>query len=66
MGDRLEVWLDAGEPIQQVPTSLEVAGHQILELDQQSAGHYRMVVLRGGRSDTDDCANSSNPEADCS
>ncbi|MGK7912507.1 MAG: sulfurtransferase TusA family protein [Synechococcus sp.] len=47
VGDRLEVWLDAGEPIQQVPTSLEIAGHQILELNQQPEGHFRMMVMRG-------------------
>lgn len=27
MGQTLEVWLDAGEPIEQVPHSLEVAGY---------------------------------------
>ena len=50
VGDRLEVWLDAGEPIQQVPTSLEVAGHQVLELDPQPEGYYRLLVVRGGDS----------------
>ena len=58
IGDRLEVWLDAGEPIQQVPTSLEVAGHQVLELNQQPAGYFRMLVMRGGESET-----SGNAEA---
>ena len=60
VGDRLEVWLDAGEPIQQVPTSLEVAGHCVLELDQQPEGHYRLLVLRGG----DSVSNQSDNEAD--
>ena len=47
-GDRLEVWLDAGEPVQQVPTSLEVAGHSVIELEQQPEGYYRLLVVRGG------------------
>lgn len=60
VGDRLEVWLDAGEPIQQVPTSLEVAGHQVLELDLQPAGYFRMLVVRGGKSEM-----SADAEANC-
>ena len=28
-GDLLEVWLDAGEPIEQVPDSLKMAGYTI-------------------------------------
>ncbi|MEM9534776.1 MAG: sulfurtransferase TusA family protein [Cyanobacteria bacterium P01_E01_bin.45] len=77
VGDRLEVWLDAGEPIQQVPTSLEVAGHQILELEPHSEGYYRMLVVRGGgqtinessssESDTGESSRgNSSTEADCS
>ncbi len=46
-GDQLEVWLDAGEPIEQVPSSLEVAGHRIQKLEPQAEGHYVMVVERG-------------------
>jgi TusA-related sulfurtransferase len=29
VGDVLEVWLDAGEPIEQVPDSLKMAGYTI-------------------------------------
>ena len=47
-GDLLEIWLDAGEPIQQVPTSLEVAGHRVVTLEQQPEGYFRMVAQRGG------------------
>jgi TusA-related sulfurtransferase len=32
-GERLEVWLDAGEPIEQVPTSLTVEGYQIESIE---------------------------------
>lgn len=47
VGERLEVWLDAGEPLEQVPHSLEVSGHRICELEPQMEGHYRLVVERG-------------------
>jgi len=30
-GEVLEVWLDPGEPIEQVPDSLTMEGYQILE-----------------------------------
>jgi TusA-related sulfurtransferase len=47
IGERLEVWLDAGEPVEQVPHSLEIAGHRICKLESQPEGHYRLVVQRG-------------------
>ena len=31
-GELLEVWLDAGEPIEQVPDSLKMAGYSIEQL----------------------------------
>jgi TusA-related sulfurtransferase len=31
-GDLLEVWLDAGEPIEQVPDSLRMAGYTIEQI----------------------------------
>ena len=35
-GDLLEVWLDAGEPIEQVPDSLKMAGYTIEQvIDRQ-------------------------------
>lgn len=48
-GERLEVWLDAGEPIKNVPLSLKNDGHKILleePLDPQKA-HYRVLVEKG-------------------
>ena len=45
-GDRLEVWLDAGEPIQQVPTSLKVAGHLVVELEPFIPGSVQQVARR--------------------
>ncbi|MFM8297100.1 MAG: sulfurtransferase TusA family protein [Microcystis aeruginosa] len=36
-GERLEVWLDAGEPIEQVPTSLTVEGYQIESIENRDS-----------------------------
>jgi TusA-related sulfurtransferase len=33
-GEMLEVWLDAGEPIEQVPDSLKMAGYTIEQITQ--------------------------------
>jgi sulfite reductase (ferredoxin) len=35
-GEQLEVWLDAGEPIRNVPMSLRNDGHKILKRDRWS------------------------------
>ncbi|WP_017328154.1 sulfurtransferase TusA family protein [Synechococcus sp. PCC 7336] len=51
VGDRLEVWLDAGEPIQQVPSSLEVAGHRVVELEEQPDGYFMLLAERGRDTD---------------
>jgi tRNA 2-thiouridine synthesizing protein A len=32
VGDRLEIWLDGGEPIEQVPNSLTIDGHLICQI----------------------------------
>ncbi|RMH37171.1 MAG: HEPN domain-containing protein [Nitrospirae bacterium] len=45
-GDRLEVWLDAGDPIKNVPVSLRNDGHKILvqePLDPQQT-HFKILV----------------------
>jgi len=45
-GDRLEIWLDAGEPIKNVPMSLKNDGHVIhlQEALEPEAAHYRILV----------------------
>lgn len=45
-GEQLEVWLDAGEPIKNVPLSLKNDGHKLLlqEPLEAEAAHYRIVV----------------------
>jgi len=35
-GEILEVWLDGGEPIEQVPDSLKMEGYKILEISDRS------------------------------
>jgi len=45
-GEQLEVWLDAGEPIRNVPMSLKNDGHKVLleEALEPEAAHYRLLV----------------------
>jgi sulfite reductase (ferredoxin) len=49
-GERLEVWLDAGEPIKNVPMSLKNDGHKVLweEALEPEATHYRLLVEKVG------------------
>jgi sulfite reductase (ferredoxin) len=45
-GEKLEVWLDAGEPIKNVPMSLKNDGHLLLlqEPLEPEAAHFRILV----------------------
>ena len=45
-GEKLEVWLDAGEPIKNVPMSLKNDGHvvHLQEALEPEAAHYRILV----------------------
>ncbi len=45
-GERLEVWLDAGEPIKNVPMSLKNDGHLVLvqEALDPGAAHFKILV----------------------
>jgi TusA-related sulfurtransferase len=45
-GEVLEVWLDAGEPIEQVPDSLKMEGYEILESQFVDAGERGYFALR--------------------
>ena len=42
-GAPLEVWLDPGEPIEQVPDSLTMAGYLVIGLEEQ-AGFFTLMV----------------------
>lgn len=47
VGELLELWLDAGEPLEQVPSSLAMAGHQIEKQQAAPEGHHILWVRRG-------------------
>jgi TusA-related sulfurtransferase len=41
----LEVWLDPGEPIEQVPDSLSMAGYKVEQIQERS-GYFALLVRR--------------------
>jgi TusA-related sulfurtransferase len=43
-GQLLEVWLDSGEPIEQVPNSLKIEGYTIEKITAQ--GEFFMLLIR--------------------
>ena len=45
VGERLEVWLDHGEPEDQVPRSLRMDGHEV-KLLGPDLGYARIAVVR--------------------
>jgi TusA-related sulfurtransferase len=45
-GELLEVWLDGGEPIEQVPDSLTVAGYRVEALEERE-DFFALFVRRG-------------------
>lgn len=49
-GARLEVWLDAGDPIKNVPVSLRNDGHRVLAEDplEPEAAHFKVLVEKEG------------------
>ncbi len=46
-GESLEIFLDDGEPIQNVPSSLTIEGHKILQMNQNSEGFWIIIVEAG-------------------
>lgn len=46
-GDVLEVILDSGEPIQNVPKSIKEEGHKIIEVKKDDEGYFRLKVQKG-------------------
>ncbi len=46
-GDILEILLNDGEPVQNVPRSLKDEGHKILKLDDNGNGTYTLYVEKG-------------------
>lgn len=47
-GQILEVKLNDGEPIQNVPRSLKDEGHKVLELNDNGDGTFTLFVEKGG------------------
>ncbi len=47
-GDILEIRLNDGEPVQNVPRSLKEEGHRVLELTDNGDGTYRLIVQKVG------------------
>jgi len=45
-GEVLELMLDSGEPIQNVPKSIKEEGHKILEVKKQD-GYFSLKVQKG-------------------
>jgi tRNA 2-thiouridine synthesizing protein A len=42
-GDRLEVLLDEGEPVENVPRSVREEGHRIIKLEKVN-DYYRLLI----------------------
>lgn len=47
-GDILEIRLNDGEPVQNVPRSLKEEGHKVLKLTQNDDGTYKLIVQKVG------------------
>ncbi len=45
-GELLELWLDDGEPIENVPPALELEGHALVGQQRDGQG-WRLLVRRG-------------------
>ena len=43
-GEQLTILLDEGEPIQNVPNSVKLEGHKVLEQEKQGEGHWKVVI----------------------
>ena len=46
-GQLLEVFLNAGDAVRNVPRSVKNEGHKVLALEKQADGTYRMLVEKG-------------------
>ena len=47
-GQILSIRMNDGEPVQNVPRSIKVEGHQILKLDDNEDGTYTLYVKKAG------------------
>ena len=45
-GEILEIWLDDGKPIENVPGSVKLEGHEILSQTQHTDGYWQVVIKK--------------------
>jgi tRNA 2-thiouridine synthesizing protein A len=48
-GQNLEVLIDDGEPMQNVPRSIKEEGHKIIRVQKSPDGSFKLLVKKGGR-----------------
>jgi TusA-related sulfurtransferase len=47
-GEILEVFVDDGEPVENVPRSVEDEGHTIILREEAGGGAWRLLIMKGG------------------
>ena len=45
-GQHLQIFLDDGAPIQNVPNSVKLEGHKVLSQDKQPEGHWKVLIQK--------------------
>ncbi len=45
-GEILEVYLDSGEPMANVPRSVKNEGHQIIKATKEEGGYFRVIIKK--------------------
>jgi sulfite reductase (ferredoxin) len=45
-GQTLEILLDDGQPIQNVPGSVRNEGHTVLNMEQQPEGYWKVLIKK--------------------
>lgn len=51
-GENLEVILDGGEPIQNVPRAIKEEGHKIVKVDKELDDTFRLLIKKDGGRDS--------------
>jgi tRNA 2-thiouridine synthesizing protein A len=47
-GEVLEIKMNPGEPISNVPRSLKEEGHRVIQVDSNEDGTFKVLVKKGG------------------
>lgn len=47
-GQVLELIIDDGEPMQNVPRSIKEEGHRIIKVEKLSDNSFRLLIMKGG------------------